>query len=187
MKARFFVALILLTLLVQQSANADVRYSFATRDLIRLQVRAASDLDEDQAVKLTVRDAVRDAAVPMVRDAETPEQAFALLAEHRAEIERVAKMTARGAGYLGSVRAEVDTIEFPLRIYGEVAVPPGEYRALRVTLGDGSGRNWWCVVYPDLCATDAASAEALREGQPIQFYSSIMKWIHQWFGGSEFA
>lgn len=182
MKARFFCALILLmALLVPQDAHADARYAFASEALVRLQVRAASDSEEDQAVKLKVRDAVRAQAAVLAAGADSPDEAFALLAASRHELRLAALAAARRAGYRGDVTVETKRIRFPLRIYGDVLVPPGEYRALRVTLGSGEGRNWWCVVYPDLCATDALASQALREKQPIRFYSSTLKLLGEWF------
>ncbi len=171
MKVRFICALMALVLFVHVPAKADVRQHFAQQALVRLQIVAASDDPVDQATKLRVRDAVRAVAIPLAAEARSPEEAFDILARH------TQKLTKAAQAIDATAVARAITTRFPLRIYGGVMVPPGEYRALRVTLGAGEGRNWWCVVYPDLCATDAAQATALREGKPIQFYSSILKWL----------
>lgn len=185
MKARFFCVLTLCALLLiwPRTARADLKADVAGRLLVRLQVCAASDADEDQRIKLIVRDAVRDAALPIVASVESPEQAFSLLGEQLDVLRSAATAAARAQGYAGSVRAQAGVMAFPARIYGDKMVPPGEYRAIRVTLGEGEGRNWWCVVYPDLCATEPATAEALKSGQGVRFYSSIVKWIRSWFEG----
>ncbi len=171
MKVRFFCALLALVLFVHVPARADVRRHFAEQALVRLQIVAASNDPIDQATKLRVRDAVRAVAIPLVAEADSPEAAFELLARHEAELTQAARTVDRTAV------ARAIITHFPVRIYGQVCVPPGNYRALRVTLGPGQGRNWWCVLYPDLCATDAAQASALRSGRPVKFYSSILRWL----------
>ena len=177
MKIRFFCALMALSLLCARPANADVRGCVAERVLVRLHVVAHSDSSADQQTKLRVRDAVREVAAPIAAQGESPEEAFALL---RANI---ASLTCAARAIDGSAVVEaVERQAFPMRIYGHAVVPAGHYRAIRVTLGEGGGRNWWCVIYPDLCASDAASSSALREGKPIRFYSSLLRWI---FEGSE--
>lgn len=176
MKVRFFCALIALVLLVAVPAKADARQHFARQALVRLQVIGASNSEVDQATKLRVRDAVRAVAVPLAAEADSPEQAFEILARHTAELTRAARTVDETAA------AEVVIARFPMRAYGAAMVPPGEYRALRVTLGAGAGRNWWCVIYPDLCAINDAQASALRSGDQIRFYSSILRWL---FGGDD--
>ena len=77
------------------------------------------------------------------------------------------------------MRAELGRFDFPDRIYGRVRVPAGEYRALRVTIGAGEGRNWWCVLYPSLCLlneADAASGETDASG--------ALAWLRAWLGGA---
>ena len=75
-------------------------------------------------------------------------------------------------GFSGDVRLETGVFPFPDRVYGDEVVPAGEYRALRVVLGDGKGRNWWCVIYPSLCLPEQADMDA-----PIEFYSRIFEWF----------
>ncbi len=183
MRARFFCLCLVCALLVSVPARAGLRHELSEKALIRLQVRAASDADADQAVKLLVRDAVRALSVALVRDAANPDEAFAALKAAKPALVAEARRAAQAAGYDGPVSAEVTKARFPLRVYGGVVVPPGDYRCVRVTLGSGEGRNWWCVVYPDLCVTEPLAADALRERQPIQFYSSIAKTLREWFGG----
>ena len=184
MKALFLIAVFLIGALLSQmdAAHADARYAFAARELIRLQVRAASDGPEDQALKLRVRDAVRAEAALIAGEARTSDEAFALLQGAKPRLFQAAFGAAKANGFEGAVRIETAMVRFPLRLYGELPVPPGDYRALRVTLGEGKGRNWWCVVYPDLCVTDPMAAEALRRSEPIQFYSSAWRLIERWLG-----
>ena len=181
MKTRFFCALTVLVVLMGSAArsSADARRFVAERNFVRLHVIANSDSPEDQARKLLVRDAVRAAAAPIAAQAASPEEAFALLGQHKGEILRAARAVDPGARVQLSKRQR-----FPLRVYGDTILPAGDYRALRVILGAGAGRNWWCVIYPDLCAADEDSAKALRAGEPVVFYSSLHRWL---FGGGEGA
>ena len=171
MKARFLCALMVVWVLASPSARADFFRYTAERSLIRLQVMAASDSDADQAVKLRVRDAVRAVAVAAATGADSPKAAYDRLRASLPALTRAARAVDSSAS------VELMTTRFPPRLYGETLVPAGRYRAVRITLGEGVGRNWWCVVYPDLCAIDSQSAAALGSGAPVRFYSGLMKWL----------
>ena len=93
-----------------------------------------------------------DEAREILRGCADADEAFDRLTESLGELERAAAGRAREAGYFGAVRAETGTFDFPEREYAGVVVPAGEYRALRVVLGAGEGKNWWCVLFPTLCA-----------------------------------
>ena len=163
--ARFFAVLTLCALLCCAiPARAAARDPLA--GLIRLQVIARSNSQVDQEEKLKVRDRVRAAAVRIVRGAKSSDEAFKLLRENRRALQRAA-----------GARVEIRDVDCPLRVYGRLVVPAGRYRAVRVTLGPGEGRNWWCVLYPDLCAADPLSVKALEGGEPVAFYSEVMNWV----------
>ncbi|MDL2206981.1 stage II sporulation protein R [Eubacteriales bacterium OttesenSCG-928-N13] len=185
MRARFFCVLLALLLCLPMGARADMRQHVSTQMMVRLQVKADSDSPRDQRIKLIVRDAVRAYTVPLVADANHPDDAYQILKSARADIQQVAMNAARDAGFGGSVRAQLGVMPFPIRLYGKTLVPAGDYRALRITLGSGAGRNWWCVIYPDFCTTDEVAAEALAEGEPVEFYSSIWETLNRWFGKDE--
>jgi stage II sporulation protein R len=129
-------------------------------------VVARSDAPDDQRQKLVVRDRVRALAAEIVRGAKNADEAFARLRARRGAL-------ARASGG----RVEIREVNCPLRVYGDLVVPAGRYRAVRVVLGGGAGRNWWCVLYPDLCGADPISAEALETDRPVAFYSEIMQWV----------
>ncbi len=115
--------------------------------MVRLHVVGASNSDRDQAVKLRVRDAVLDEAGPLLEGVESREEAQAVLAEH---LEELARIGAEEAGTTVTASLEEDAW-FPTKCYRDFALPAGRYAALRLTLGKGEGRNWWCVVFPPLC------------------------------------
>lgn len=182
MKARHFVSALLFCALLLWSAPAAAQSSLYEELMIRLQVVASSDADADQQIKLGVRDAIREKAAALCAQAQGPDEAYELLKAHRAELCRAARRAARELGHQGNVRVEIGSFEFPTRIYAGVVVPSGEYRALRVTLGAGRGHNWWCVLYPDLCASDETAIAQLQENQGVRFYSSIGRAVSRLFG-----
>ena len=131
------------------------------RDVVRLHVVANSNGAEDQAVKLLVRDAVLEEAARWYQGAGSMEEASSQLCTHLQSIAGAARQVLgeQGVGY--SATAQMTEMYFPTRDYGDFRLPAGRYRTLRVTLGEGAGNNWWCVVFPSLCLPAATQEEAL--------------------------
>ncbi len=131
------------------------------RDVVRLHVVANSNGAEDQAVKLLVRDAVLEEAARWYQGAGSMEEASSRLCTHLQSIAGAARQVLgeQGVGY--SATAQMTEMYFPTRDYGDFRLPAGRYRTLRVTLGEGAGKNWWCVVFPSLCLPAATQEEAL--------------------------
>lgn len=131
------------------------------RDVVRLHVVANSNGAEDQAVKLLVRDAVLEEAARWYQGAGSMEEASSQLCTHLQSIAGAARQVLgeQGVGY--SATAQMTEMYFPTRDYGDFRLPAGRYRTLRVTLGEGAGKNWWCVVFPILCLPAATQEEAL--------------------------
>ena len=125
--------------------------------VVRLHVLANSDTEEDQALKLLVRDAVLERTTEILEQSEDRRSAEALLRESLPELEALAEETVRANGYDYAVTAELEDTSFPTKEYDGFALPAGEYLALRILIGEGAGQNWWCVVFPPLCT--AASAD----------------------------
>ena len=125
--------------------------------VVRLHVLANSDSEEDQALKLLVRDAVLERATALLEQTESRAEAEALLRESLPELETIAEETVRANGHSYAVTAELEDTSFPTKEYDGFSLPAGEYLALRILIGEGVGQNWWCVVFPPLCT--AASAD----------------------------
>ena len=125
--------------------------------VVRLHVLANSDGQEDQELKLLVRDRVLARATELLTQAGNRAEAESLLRRELPELEALAARELRANGCDYPVTAELTDTEFPTREYDGFTLPAGEYLALRVVIGEGAGRNWWCVVFPPLCT--AASAE----------------------------
>lgn len=118
--------------------------------LIRLHVVAQSDSAHDQAIKLRVRNAVLARAEQLMEGAE---DAHAALKAGLPEIAQAAEETLLELGETRTVRVRLGKERFPTREYETFALPAGVYESLRVTIGDGKGHNWWCVVFPSICLT----------------------------------
>jgi len=166
--------------------------------LVRLHVLANSDSEEDQQLKLQVRDAVLAAAQEALDDCTDREQAEAVLQRMLPELERSAEETLSLYGSDAAVSAVLSREMYPKRTYDTFALPAGEYLSLRVVIGEGAGRNWWCVVYPPLClaattedvAQSAAQAgfdeeeialiTAEEGGVAVRF--KLLDWLKNWIG-----
>ncbi len=121
------------------------------RSVLRLHVLAVSDEPEEQSRKLRVRDAVLDALREPMADAVSLSDA---LERARGALPAVREAAQREAGDV-PVTVTLGRETYPTRVYGSYALPAGEYASLRVTLGEGEGRNWWCVLFPQLCTARA--------------------------------
>lgn len=134
---------------------AQARSALLASRLVRLHVIAVSDDDTEQAVKLQVRDAVLAYLEPQlqgVTDIGAAEQIIA------GDLDGIARAAQTAAGER-PVRVTLGAEHYPTRDYGTFALPAGVYTSLRVTLGAGAGHNWWCVIFPPLCAQAAGLSE----------------------------
>lgn len=120
-------------------------------NLIRLHVVANSDSPEDQAQKIMVRDAIVEAVQGELGATGSVEQAKAYLQEKLPELERLANQVLREAGSTAVAKVSLALEKFKTRVYETFSLPSGIYESLRITIGDGAGQNWWCVVFPSLC------------------------------------
>lgn len=150
MIAALFMGLIV-TALFATYASARAAESLSG-GVLRLHILANSDSDEDQALKLKVRDAVIAYAEEMLADTQSKEQAMAQAQRQLGQLERIAEQVLRDNGCDDPVRASVEHTFFPTKEYDNgTRLPAGFYDALRLEIGAAQGRNWWCILYPTLC------------------------------------
>lgn len=149
--------LLALSITLCAGAWAQGRSAAISGSLIRLHVIAASDSDYEQSLKLRVRDSVLAYLTPMLEGAESPEGAREIIAGALPGVRAAAEAAAEGR----AVSVELGREAYPTREYGSFTLPAGIYESLRVTLGEGGGRNWWCVVFPPLCTSAAEAGDAL--------------------------
>ncbi len=144
--------------------------------VIRLHVVAHSDSAEDQALKLKVRDQILTEAEGFLTADCGLDAALRSIGEHIPRIKSAAEETVRQAGYDYPVAVSLEDTWFPTRQYTDFAFPAGNYTALRVVIGEGTGQNWWCVVFPPLClsaVTETVAQTALEGGMSQQEISLI--------------
>ena len=141
--------------LLSGAVSVQTQSALAER-VVRLHVLANSDSEADQALKLTVRDAVLAETEVLLDGAETREDAAGILETQLPHLRQVAERTLAERGSADPVEVRLETAEFPTKTYDGFALPAGEYLALRVLIGEAAGQNWWCVVFPPLCTAAAA-------------------------------
>ncbi len=120
-------------------------------DYIRIHVRANSDDESDQTVKLAVRDAIVQYFAPLSAGVKSKSEMWKLLKSKKQEIAKTANDTLLSCGYDYGCRVKLGRERFPTKSYGDLTLQEGEYDAVIVELGAGKGKNWWCVAYPPLC------------------------------------
>ena len=131
------------------------------QELVRLHVVAASDSAEDQAMKLRLKDAVVESLRTDMEKLRNAEEAKAYLQENLPKIEALANRFLQEAGSDDAASVSLALEEFSTRVYDTFTLPAGLYEALRITIGEGEGKNWWCVVFPSLCIP--ATSEGFEE------------------------
>lgn len=120
-------------------------------DTVRLHILAASDSEDDQALKLKIRDRVLEKYSELLSAGENADSALALIEYKLPEIERDCNMWLDELGYEYSAEVTLGEEWYDTRVYEDYTLPCGYYSSLRIVIGEGDGRNWWCVMYPPLC------------------------------------
>lgn len=150
--------------------------------ILRFHVLANSDSKEDQEVKKKVRDAVGAMMEPRLAESRNLEETEAIVQRSMENIVEVATETLEENGYHYGASARLANVEFPVKSYGAYTFPAGEYEALQVTLGEGEGHNWWCVLYPNMCFRGSVyevpsdeAKHALREVLTPEEYEDIFR------------
>ena len=119
--------------------------------VVRLHVLANSDSEEDQTLKLKVRDALLEKTAPLLSSCSSREEACAALEAHMDELKQIAEEVIRAEGYDYPVTILLGEEEYPEKNYDSICFPSGKYTSLRVCIGNAEGQNWWCCLFPPLC------------------------------------
>ena len=153
--------------------------SALSREVIRLHVRANSNTDADQKLKLSVRDAILSEARKLSTDCTSASEAETLITSNMDKILLCAQNEVRKNGYSYPVSVNFGKSTFPAKAYGELNFPAGSYKALTVEIGEGTGDNWWCVMFPPLCFTEetvsafAETDKILMDNLNKEAYSAV--------------
>lgn len=132
----------------------ELNYDEIKDKLIRFHVIANSDTDEDQNLKLKVRDKVVEALSEKLSNVNSLEEAENVLEENIDYVNEIAKEVIEENNYTYEVNTMLSYENFPDKVYGDCVFPQGNYEAFRVIIGEGKGQNWWCVMFPSLCFVD---------------------------------
>jgi stage II sporulation protein R len=141
-----------------QVKSKSVQEDIASK-IIRFHVIANSDLKDDQALKLRVRDKVIEYMQPRLKNSKNIEESRKIIKESDKEIVAIANEVIKENGYNYSVKTTLSDENFPIKTYGNITLPPGKYQAYRIIIGEGKGQNWWCVMFPPLCFVDITKGE----------------------------
>jgi stage II sporulation protein R len=176
MKKLAFILIILIMIALslpikgQGDENNFDDYQVIPDDAIRLRILANSDNEADQQIKHVVRDKVNAQITEWVSEITDIEEARKLLESRIPEINEIVKQTLAEEGENRDFDVEYnDSVSFPTKIYGSYLYPAGEYEAILITIGEGDGSNWWCVLFPPLCFLDFANGISVASASPGGF------------------
>lgn len=130
------------------------------QNILRLHIIASSDSEEDQTLKLQVRDALLQQGKEIFTQNDSLATAESKIRENLDLLTQTAQNTVYSLGYTYPVKVEIKESYFPTREYENATLPAGYYNALKVIIGEGSGQNWWCVMFPPMCLPAASDSEA---------------------------
>lgn len=153
------------------------------KNTIRFHVKANSDTQIDQTLKLKVKDAVVDYIYKETGDFASSEETSLFITQNNDKIKNIAQKVIDENGFPYTVKSSFGTDDFPTKTYGDIIYPAGEYTSYTLYIGNGEGHNWWCVLYPPLCFVDTstgvvpdASKERLKESLTDNEYGTIVKY-----------
>lgn len=153
-----FLGVILISMLFEREQRLQREIA---GEILRFHVLANSDSEEDQEEKLKVRDAVVRKLQPLLEKSSSREETEKILLQQMDMIEETAGTVVNPQ----KVKVSLTKDWFPEKTYGDCTFPSGEYRALRIEIGEARGHNWWCVLYPGLCFTDTVHGVVTEEGK----------------------
>jgi|SRR5690625_302604 len=198
----FFCALIPLLIIFPKQGTSDPNQKMSESsyedikvipdDAIRLRILANSDKSEDQQIKHTIRDRVNAEITEWVEEMTNIDDARELIEQRINRVQTIAENVIQEEGLSEDVHVTYDKeVTFPRKLYGSYLYPEGEYEAILITIGEGKGENWWCVLFPPLCFLDFSSGTSVKETDHVeedqdedQDEITIKFFLFEWFGWS---
>lgn len=159
------VTLFIIFLLISLTTYANDVSENLSNNFFRLHILANSDSDNDQALKLKVRDNIIQYMNTLSYSGLTKEEAINLTSSHITAFKEIAEKTVAGEGYNYTVSLEVGNFYFPTKEYGNISLPAGYYDALKIEIGEAKGKNWWCSLFPPLCFVDISAGVIDEESE----------------------
>lgn len=162
-QTKLYLRVICLILLIVTTSLASIQAATSksqslqegiSNEIIRFHVIANSDSNTDQDLKHKVKDALVKELSPLLKSASSKNEARKIIYENQLHMKEVATAIVRENGYSYPISISLGSVFFPIKKYGDYTFPAGTYEALRVKIGNASGQNWWCVMFPPLCFVD---------------------------------
>jgi len=174
----FIISLFILSILLYISIHSITIQKSISDKVIRLHVIANSNSAIDQSIKLKVRDEIIKNISPLLNNCSNINESRTVLSNNLYKIEQIANTTL--AKYCDdTATASISNSNFPTKTYDNFSFPAGNYEALKVTIGEGKGENWWCVMFPPLCFTNSSvefsddAIETLKQNLSDEEYEFI--------------
>lgn len=169
-KIGLYLFMIIFILVMSWEYQREVSASLIEKDVIpenalRLRILANSDNPQDQWLKREVRDSVVQEVLDWVDKVDSLEEAEEKITQSMEELEMVVQETIESSGFEYPFSIKYGQITFPAKLYGDQFYPAGEYNGVLITIGEGQGDNWWCVLFPPLCFVDFGTGEVLDPDQ----------------------
>lgn len=167
-------------------------YDNLQENVLRMHILANSDSDEDQALKLKIRDALLEHTEDIFGDCTNIDEAESYVSERLELIKSIASDVVAENGYTYPIDVELVNMEFDDRTYGDLTMPSGLYDAVRVTIGNAEGHNWWCVMYPPMCVNavtvgdsepyfDSDTMNLLEDHPKYELKLKCLEWLEKVF------
>ena len=179
-RAIILITLLLIFILISTINYVQATTSNITNEVFRLHVIANSDSKEDQELKYKVRDDVLEYVKTISKNANSKEDVIRIVSRNLESIKQIAENTIKNEGFDYKVNMNIGNFSFPTKEYGDISLPSGFYDALKIEIGNASGQNWWCVMFPPLCFVDITtgvvpedSKETLQENLDTEEYAII--------------
>lgn len=164
-----FVIIIIIVLAVSLGGKT------TDNEYLRIHIRANSNGFEDQSVKYEIKEEVVNYLIPFVASCDTKEKAYNMLKSNLKNIDTVANGVLAKNGFGYTAKSKLNEEEFPLRSYGDFSLESGIYDALIIELGEATGDNWWCVVYPPLCFTGEGEGKIKYRSKILEIIENFKK------------
>lgn len=162
----FILFLLFIYIIICANSYTSAVASDISSSVFRLHVIANSDSEEDQNLKYIVRDKVLEYMNTLLdSNTSSKEETMQIISKNLDNFKSVAQETVYENGYDYEVNAEIGNFSFPTKDYGDISLPSGYYDALRISIGNAEGRNWWCVMFPPLCFVDVTSGVVPEESK----------------------
>lgn len=166
-RAFIIITLLCLFILISAISYVDAVSADIADSVFRLHVIANSDTKEDQDLKYKVRDKIIEYMNSIAKDCTSKQEVISLANEHRKDFQEIAKQVILDNGYNYDVNIYIGKFDFPTKNYGDISFPAGTYDSLRIEIGQSSGQNWWCVMFPPLCFVDVTSGVVPEESKSM--------------------